>query len=1092
MKSKQVFGKLCKRTWQSIKRRRRAALLTVLFFSLTFGQMPGFAFAVGNSAAMRSFVDFVAALLPPFAAAAQTRQSPAQITEDGMKELQAFVQEKSSRTPAQRKISSSLLTPMKERRGEKVPASAKSLRSNVEVNKNGMVKVDIRLNTTRNMAVLKSIDRLGGSILNHVGKSVLAEVPIEKLEDIAEYEEVVSIRPPDRAFTHRTPAPGPPPSATVSPSIRPLLRPGFDLRAMRMRSMLRTSLAGFSAPMAINVSEGDITHRAQEARSFFGATGAGVKIGVLSDGVNSLAALQSSDDLPAVTVLSGQAGSGDEGSAMLEIVHDLAPNAQLFFATALPTAAQFAQNINDLAAAGCQIIVDDIIYLAESPFQDGQAPSVTSPTNGGIVAQAVRDVTAAGVSYFSSAGNEGNLNDGTSGTWEGDFNPNGTPAVLAGGGLAHNFGDGGQSNLMTANSAVTLLHWSDPLGASGNDYDIFIMNGSLTTIFDASTDTQDGDDDPVEIAGLSFTGERLVVLQFSGANRYIRVEAFRGETENSTSGATFGHSSVADAFAVAAVDVGTAMGGTSPFVGGATNPVETFSADGPRKLFFNPDSTEITPGDVSSTGGLSRQKPDIAAADGVMCAAPGFNPFFGTSAAAPHAAAIAGLLLSANPALTAAQIRTALTSSALDIEAVGVDRDSGAGIVMAFQALQAIGATPMAFLQTGTVVVAEIGSNSNGIIEPCETVNLTIPLTNIGGANATGISATLTSGSPGVSILTGSSAYPTLAPMATANNNTLFKILYDCAATCGATLDFTLTVTYTGGASPQVFNLSFTAGTPGTPTTVSYTGPVVPIPDGADLSGTMPGAPALASLPVSGIVGNLFDIDLRIDGTSCSTAIGSTTVGIDHTFVNDLEITLISPSGTEVKLIDNTDGSGNNFCQTLLDDESGGASIQSVITANAPFTGSFTPANALSAFDGEDPNGTWMLRVQDFFSADTGNIRAFSLIITPAQCSGVAAVVGDICLQDDSAASKTAVADSTTGFYQICCGSGFYTGTGIVSKKGSTVTITHNTLARRVLIKVDFATKRATVSVQSPPASPPCTIIDTNISNSACGCSPPV
>ena len=107
---------------------------------------------------------------------------------------------------------------------------------------------------------------------------------------------------------------------------------------------------------------------------------------------------------------------------MLEIVHDLAPGAALGFATAIPDEATFAQNILDLAAAGCNIIVDDIIYLDESPFQDGP------------VAQAVNTVTAAGVLYFSSAGNEGNMDDLTSGTWEGDFLASGAadPAPLAG------------------------------------------------------------------------------------------------------------------------------------------------------------------------------------------------------------------------------------------------------------------------------------------------------------------------------------------------------------------------------------------------------------------------------------------------------------------------------------------------------------------------------------------------------------------------------------------------------------------------------------------------------------------------------------
>ena len=91
---------------------------------------------------------------------------------------------------------------------------------------------------------------------------------------------------------------------------------------------------------------------------------------------------------------------------MLQIVHDVAPGAQLFFATADVSEAGFAANILALRDApyNCDIIIDDVFYFDEPVFQDG------------IVAQAVNTVTAAGALYFSSAGNEGNLAKGTAGS----------------------------------------------------------------------------------------------------------------------------------------------------------------------------------------------------------------------------------------------------------------------------------------------------------------------------------------------------------------------------------------------------------------------------------------------------------------------------------------------------------------------------------------------------------------------------------------------------------------------------------------------------------------------------------------------------
>ena len=111
-----------------------------------------------------------------------------------------------------------------------------------------------------------------------------------------------------------------------------------------------------------------------------------------------------------------------------------------------------------------------------------------------------------------------------------------------------------------------------------------------------------------------------------------------------TAGAVFGHNGGDSTVSVAAVNVSTAGGGA--FTGGATNPIQTYSSDGPRRIFFNPNGTEITPGNVlfGSEWGRDLKKPDITAADCVTTTTPGFISFCGTSAAASHAAAIAALL----------------------------------------------------------------------------------------------------------------------------------------------------------------------------------------------------------------------------------------------------------------------------------------------------------------------------------------------------------------------------------------------------------------------------------------------------------------
>jgi hypothetical protein len=424
-------------------------------------------------------------------------------------------------------------------------------------------------------------------------------------------------------------------------------------------------------------------------------SGTGVKVGVLSDGVTNLAASQGTGDLGTVTVLPGQTGTGDEGTAMLEIIHDLAPDAQLYFATAFTSSASFAQNIRDLRTAGCDIIVDDVGYFAETPFQDGQ--TVASTTNGGFVIQAVKDVAAAGALYFSSAANSGNKNDGQSGTWEGDFVDGGAATgPLAGGGNIHNFGAQLYDNVTVCSSNPIDLFWSDPLGGSANDYDIYRLDNTGASILAASTNVQDGTagDDPFEIMSGSGTavgciGQRIAVLLFSGSPRFLHLDTNRARVGISTAGNTHGHAATSNIFSFGVAATSAQVNGLNPF--NNTHSIEQFSSDGPRHVFYLGDGTVITPGNVSSTGGAVLQKPDLTAADGVsVTGAGGFpSPFFGTSAAAPHAAAIAALVKSKNLALTPSQIRTALLTTAIDIEAPGVDRDSGVGIIMADAAVAA-------------------------------------------------------------------------------------------------------------------------------------------------------------------------------------------------------------------------------------------------------------------------------------------------------------------------------------------------------------------------------------------------------------------
>ena len=622
---------------------------------------------------------------PPGPARAQARPAPAPggaetqpaaaagaPRQPGAAQIAALLAAKAARTPAQRKIGSDLLAraasaaaaPPADRPPPPVAAGAGAAAGPSAPR----VLVDIRADVTP--ALLARIRGLGGAVVSSVPRyrSVRARLPLAGLEPLAGRADVQWIRTADQ--------------------------PRIRTQPQRAAAPRASDPAWPAASHKVDTSEGDAAHRADAARGLHGVDGTGIGVGVISDGVETLAAQQATGDVPPrVTILPGQEGgafdvacggrsNGSEGTAMMEIVHDLAPGAELFFAAGGGGQAQMARNIEDLCTAGADVIVDDIGYLFSPAFQDG------------IIGRAVSAVTARGCHYFSAAGNGGNLLHGTAGIWEGDFAA-GAALDLDGvdaGATYHDFGGGQTWNgILGSAEYYIILQWADPLGGSANDYDLFLIDAN-DNVLASSTNTQDGTQDPYEYfpgaCGGEYAGARLVIVKNAGAaDRYLRLDS-NSELQFATVGHTFDQSASQHAVGVGAVRVPAGGGAFTAATG-----VEPFSSDGPRRVFFEADGTAITPGDFSSTGGRLLDKPDVAAANGVSTSTPGFPAFYGTSAAAPHAAAIGALMVEAagGPAhLAPAALREALTGTALDILAPGVDATSGAGIAMAPDAVDAV------------------------------------------------------------------------------------------------------------------------------------------------------------------------------------------------------------------------------------------------------------------------------------------------------------------------------------------------------------------------------------------------------------------
>lgn len=563
-------------------------------------------------------------------------------------QIEALLQEKASRTPAQKKLDSHLHYAARAEREGKSFAGVRY--STLRRDRGGRVLVDVAGEISGEL--VDQVAQLGGRVVNSHPEylSLRAYLPLSAVERLASRSEVLHIKP-----------------------------------ASRMRTLQR-------------LSEGFYAHAVDIAQLGYGVTGRGVKVGILSDSARAatVASLQAQGDLPAaVTIVPGQDGTADpndvtldEGAAMMEIVHDIAPDAQLFFATALGGEAQMAANIQALRNLGCDVIIDDVVYTNESPFTEG----------GGPIGQAISKVVAIGALYFSAAGNYNSIDAGTAGVWEGDFADSGTKI---GKGTAHQWAPGVIGNPMAVTpgnlaSGFNALYWSDPRGNSTNDYDLFVLSADLSRVEDSSTNIQNGPgSEPVEEVDFNFwipgNWYFVVVRNAGAAPRALHLDTFGSLLQYRTIGATFGHNAGISTIGVAAV---SAAEKTGPFT--SRDQTEVYSSDGPRRVFYDGSGKLYSPGlppTFASESGLLLAKPDLAAADCVKNAILGplvyiWQYYFcGTSAAAPHAGAIAALVKSANPSLGGPQILSILKSTAL---ANGQSqRDVGAGIIMADAAVKA-------------------------------------------------------------------------------------------------------------------------------------------------------------------------------------------------------------------------------------------------------------------------------------------------------------------------------------------------------------------------------------------------------------------
>jgi hypothetical protein len=445
-------------------------------------------------------------------------------------------------------------------------------------------------------------------------------------------------------------------------------------------------------------SEGDQILEASLVRSTFGVNGTGVRVGIISDGVGGLAQSQASGDLPASvdTTTCNVAGgspqsSGSEGTAMMEIVHDLAPGAQLWFGH-FNTGLEFNDAVACLAA-NTDVAADDISFLNEGPYDGTSYISANTAQQLNNTGNRIRAYSTAVGNFAQEHYREAFRDSGFTlrynhHTYRLHQFAATARTTDAGQGLSCATGSNVQCGnaVMIASGASfsVFLEWDDPFNASSNDYDLFLFDATTGNLVAVSHNVQNGHQNPTE--SLSWTNIHadglfyFVIGLRAGAAKNLSVfvpDCSHGSCLSFPNNTDLNFNTVSRSIA----NEGDAGGGVLS--------VGAIDAADPNNVDIEPYSSHGPTLD-------GRTKPDITGIDGVkVTGVDGFgSPFYGTSAATPHIAGIEALMLQLLPDLATGGSTDATTArgilhdtvaaAAFHLGAAGVNNTFGFGRANAY------------------------------------------------------------------------------------------------------------------------------------------------------------------------------------------------------------------------------------------------------------------------------------------------------------------------------------------------------------------------------------------------------------------------